>query len=160
MILKFLIFLLLPFYLFSQRVNKIPPQKPKLVVGIVIEQMRYDYLYKYWDKLGPNGFKKLVENGAICSDAHLEYAYTQSAPGYATLATGTNPNMHGIIADKWFNRVKESETKAVEDDKFNCIGNFGKNAQNVSPLNLLASTLGDELKLASNHKSKVISISL
>lgn len=157
--------LYIPFLLFfplislSQRVNKIPPAKPKLIIGIVVEQMRYDLMYKYWNKFGDDGFRKLESNGTSCKNAQFDYIYTQSAPGYATIVTGSNPCNHGIIADKWYNRVKNTEVKCVSDDNYKTLGQNSKEFQS-SPNNMVASTIGDELKLVSNNKSKVISVAL
>jgi len=134
------------------------PAKPRLIVGIVVEQMRYEYIYRYWDKFGDNGFKKLLLNGASCKNVHADYLLTQTSPGCATISTGTNPCSHGIIADEWYDRVKEKTVKATSDETTRII--LGADKDNTgSPARLCATTIGDELRTVS-PSSKVISISL
>src|SRR5664279_4917381 len=101
-----LVFMLNSTILQAQNHKKIPPDKPKLIVGIVLGQMRYDYLFRYWDKLGEGGFKRLVNEGTFCKDARFSYLYTQTCPGYATISTGAMPSVHGIVADQWYDRLK------------------------------------------------------
>jgi predicted AlkP superfamily pyrophosphatase or phosphodiesterase len=79
-------------------------QKPKLVVGIVIDQMRYDYLDRYWNKFGNDGFKKIINNGFNCKNTHYNYMPTYTGPGHASIYTGTTPENHGIIANDWYNK--------------------------------------------------------
>src|SRR5690554_4209348 len=89
----------------SQIESIIPSDKPKLVVGIVVEQMRQDYLDKFWNNFGNKGFKKLAINGSYCQNANYEYSLTQTAPGYATIVTGCEPAEHGIVSNYWFNAL-------------------------------------------------------
>lgn len=142
--------------LFSQRVNKIPPPKPRLVIGIVIEQMRYEYLYRFWDKFDDNGFKKLVNYGAVCKNASFNYLLTQDAPGFATIASGANPSEHGIVADKWYERLKDRMVSSVSDDDARPMPS-GDKEERCSPRRLVAATLGDALQ-QSDPLSKVIGI--
>lgn len=139
--------------------KKIPSEKPKLIVQIVISQMRYDYLNKYWNKYSDNGFKKLVENGTFCKNAHYNYHLTQNAPGFATIATGTNPSMHGIVADKWYDRLKEEIVDATYDKNTNSIGTYVDQSR-LSPSKLLSTTISDELRLSTNFSSKVFGVSM
>lgn len=143
----------------SQKRKKIPPEKPKLIITIVVEQMRYDILYRYWDKFSKGGFKRLVNEGTFCKNARYNYQFTQSSVGYATIATGAYPSTHGIVANQWYHRLKEEKTYCTFDEKaqpINYNGLFGNN----SPRNLLTSTFADELKLFNNNSSKSIGISL
>src|SRR5690349_12148274 len=78
--------------------------RPKLVVGIVVDQMRYDFLYRYWDKYGSGGFKRLVREGFSCENTHYNYVPTYTGPGHASIFTGTSPATHGIIGNEWFVR--------------------------------------------------------
>lgn len=142
----------------AQLNRSIPSEKPKLIVQVVVSQMRFDYISRYWDKFGDNGFKLLVNEGTYCRNARYNYLLTQAYPGLATIATGTNPSVHGIIADKWFNRNTGNEVEATADDKVNTVGGSFFSGK-YSAKNLVTSTFGDELKL-NNANSKVVSIAL
>lgn len=137
----------------------IPPEKPKLIIGVVVEQMRYDYLYKYWDKLDENGFKRLLVEGSECKNAHYNYQFTQSGVGQASIVTGTTPSVHGIISQDWYLRLKEKVVYCTYDDKQRPIGTRSELGK-MSPHRLQVSTIGDEIKLSTINKSKVVSISL
>jgi hypothetical protein len=143
----------------SQQVPRIPPEKPKLIVGLVIEQMRYDYIYKYLDKFGDGGFKRLLNEGLACKNANYNYLFTQTSVGLATIATGTNPSYHGIVAEEWYNRIKNKIVDCVDDEKEKTVGGSYEGGK-YSPRQLLTTTIGDEIKLASFMKSKVIGISM
>jgi predicted AlkP superfamily pyrophosphatase or phosphodiesterase len=143
----------------AQGNKKIPSEKPKLVVGIIIDQMRYDYIFRYWDKYGDDGFKRLVNEGTFCKNANFNYLFTQSAPGYATISTGTNPSNHGIIANEWYYLLKEKKINCTDDDKVKTVGGSYEEGRK-SPVNLNSTTLGDELRLSNNFKSKVFAISM
>lgn len=124
-------------------------EAPKLVVGIVIDQMRYDYIYRYWEKYENKGFKRLVNEGFFCKNTNFNYAPTFTGPGHASIYTGTTPSVHGIIANNWF--VSDSNKTIYCTD-----GKYGQ----MSPENMLTTTITDELRLSNNMKSKVIGISL
>ena len=139
--------------------HKLAPEKPKLVVSIVIEQMRYDLLQRYWPKFSNEGFKKLVNEGTLCKNAFYDYLITESAPGYATIATGTTPSNHGIVSDYWYDRLKNEKRYCVEDKKLaNSLPHFDNHK--YSPHLLIGSTLGDEIRMSNYKQSKVISVSL
>ena len=157
-VLFFSLFMLGPLS-FSQDNSRIPPEKPKLIIGIVIDQMRYDYIYRYWDKFEEGGFKRLINEGTYCKNANLNYLFTQSAPGYATIATGTNPARHGIVSSHWYLRLKDEMMYCTFDPDVIPVGGSYEAGQN-SPKNLLPTTLGDELRLSNNFKSKVFGIGL
>ena len=133
---------------------------PKLVVGIIIDQMRANYLYKYQERYGEDGFKRLIRNGFNYKNANVNYIPSETAPGHASIYTGTTPSYHGIIGNSWF----DSETNAVEgnvSDKLEkIVGSVNDNPYGVSPNKLMTSTITDELKKTSNFKSKVISVSI
>ncbi len=152
-----LIFLLFPLFVSAQK--KIPPEKPKLIVGIVVEQMRYDYLVRFWNKYEEGGFRRLIDQGTLCKNAYLNYMITHSASGYATIATGTTPSNHGIIADEWYVRLKKMMLYCTRDDERNTVGG-GTLDGKMSPQHLVTSTISDELKMASNYQSKIISVSM
>jgi len=159
---KKLYFLLLIFaaqFSFAQTAKKTPTSKPKLVVGIVVDQMRSDYIYRYWDRYGNGGFKKLVNNGFYLRNAHYNYVPTVTGPGHASIFTGTTPRVHGIIANDWYDKVSDKELYCVKDENVKPVGTDVKSRRR-SPVHLLSTTIGDELKLNSNGKSKVFGIAL
>jgi len=134
-------------------------EKPKLVIQIVVEQMRYDIIQRYWERFSDKGFKRLIDEGAFCENAYYDYMLTESAPGYATIATGSNPAEHGIVSDDWYTRLKDEDQNCTADPKLeNSSEVFNRNK--FSPNLLIGSTLGDELRVSNYKKSKVISISI
>ena len=133
--------------------------KPKLVVGIVVDQMRYDYIYRFWDKFGNDGFKKLVNEGFFCKNTNYNYVPTYTGPGHASIYTGTTPAVHGIIANDWFDKSSGKNMYCVQDDKVASVGTTAPEGKR-SPVNLLTTTITDELRISSNMKSKVIGIAL
>ena len=142
---------------FSQG-RTIPAEKPRLIVQIVVTQMRYDYLQRYSENFSNRGFKVLLQEGAICKNAKYSYSLTQTAPGLATIATGANPSTHGVVSDMWYIPLLDQNMKAAQDSKAEGVGGFGELGKH-SPRNLFAGTLGDEIKVA-NKNSKVIGVSL
>ena len=131
---------------------------PKLVVVIVIDQFRGDYLERYHDRFGDAGFRILMDRGAYFPDCSYNYANTRTAPGHSTLFTGAYSNGHGIAANEWWDPKKKRMVTSVEDDDTKLVGVDGKSG--ASPHNLLADTLGDEMKLATQGKSRVFGVSL
>ena len=134
-------------------------KQPKLVVGVVVDQMRQDYIYRYWNKFGNGGFKKLMNEGYFYKNTHYNYVPTFTGPGHASIYTGTSPATHGIIANDWYVRESGKEMYCTEDPSMKSVGTDSK-AGLMSPKNLLVTTIGDELKLNTNQKSKVFAISL
>jgi len=135
---------------------------PKLVVIIVIDQFRADYLERYRDQFPEGGFRLLLDHGANFTDCNFDYANTRTAPGHSTLFTGAYTNGHGIAANEWWDPTKKKMVTSVEDDSVKLVGvpDDAKTKSGASPHNLRADTLGDELKLATQGKSKVFSVSL
>jgi predicted AlkP superfamily pyrophosphatase or phosphodiesterase len=133
--------------------------QPKLVVVVVIDQFRGDYVQRYRDQFGQGGFRLLLDHGAYFTDCNYDYANTSTAPGHATLLTGAYSNGHGILANEWWDPQKKRMVTSVEDDGTKLVG-ISSDAPGASPHNLLADTLGDELKLATQGKSRVFGISL
>jgi hypothetical protein len=135
--------------------------RPKLVVVIVIDQFRGDYLERYRDQFGDGGFRLFLDRGAYFTECNYDYANTRTAPGHATLFTGSYASGHGIVANEWWDPRKKKRVTSVEDDNTKLVGaGAGKNGPGASPRNLLSDTLGDELKLATGGKSRVFAISL
>lgn len=143
---------------FNQDRN-IPPEKPKLVVGIVISEMRYDYLNRYWENFGENGFKKLFSTGTVFKNAHHDYLLAESGPGYASIATGAYPDVHGVVSNYWYEELKDKVNSCIEDDKARTIGGSYESGK-YTPSKLLAVTTSDQLRISNNFQSKVISVSL
>ena len=137
---------------------------PKLIVVIVIDQFRGDYLERYRDQFGDSGFRFLIDHGAYFPNCNYNYANTRTAPGHATLFTGAYSNGHGIAANEWLDPKKKRMVTSVEDDATKLVGIPGDRGDEkkagASPHNLLADTLGDELKLATQGKSRVFGVSL
>src|ERR1700741_364694 len=134
-------------------------KQPKLVVGIVVDQMRHDYIYRYWNKFGNGGFKKIINEGYFFRNAHYNYVPTFTGPGHASIYTGTTPTTHGIISNDWFVKETGKMTYCTDDENVRTVGSDTK-VGNMSPKNLLVTTIGDELKLATTQQAKVFSISL
>jgi hypothetical protein len=134
--------------------------RPKLVVVIVIDQFRGDYLERYRDQFGEGGFRVFLDRGAYFTDCNYDYANTRTAPGHATLFTGSYTSGHGIVANEWWDPQKKKRVTSVEDDSTKLVGGNSKNASGASPHNLLSDTLGDELKLATGGKARVFALSL
>ena len=135
--------------------------RPKLVVVIVIDQFRGDYLERYRDQFGDGGFRVFLDRGAYFTDCNYDYANTRTAPGHATLFTGSYTSGHGIVANEWWDPQKKKRVTSVEDDTTKLVGvGGGKTGPGASPHNLLSDTLGDELKLATGGKARVFAISL
>jgi predicted AlkP superfamily pyrophosphatase or phosphodiesterase len=138
------------------------PNRPKLVVVLVIDQFRYDYLMRFRPYFGKGGFNRLLDGGAVFTDCRYDYATTMTGPGHATLLTGTYPNIHGIIENKWYDRELKREVYCVEDPHTRTVASRDKASAETgfSPHNLTASTLGDELRMATDFRAKTISIAV
>lgn len=134
------------------------PARPKLVVGIVIDQMRWDYLYRFSNRYGNDGFKRLMNNGFNCQNTLIDYLPTYTAPGHTCIYTGSVPAFHGIVANDWVDVRTGKEWYCTEDTTVKSIG--GGKAGFMSPRNLLASTITDELRLATNFKSRTFGVSI
>lgn len=150
--------ILLTLYSNAQQISKLP-NKPKLVIGIVVDQMRYDYLFRYSDKFNRNGFAKLLKNGFLFRNTEYPYVPTFTGPGHAAIYTGATPSNNGIVANDWFERSLNKSVYVTEDTTVQGVGGSGKECQ-MSPRRLLSTTVTDELRLATNKKSKVIGIAL
>lgn len=136
------------------------PAKPKLIIGIVVDQMRYDYLSRYWNKFGEGGFKKLAGEGYVCKNANYSYVPTYTAPGHASIFTGTTPSVNGIVANEWYDRNTGDTVYCVQDTSCRTVGSNSPSAGMMSPANLFNNTIGDELKVSWGKQCRVIGISL
>lgn len=152
--------LLIAFYLlliancsFSQ-VNR-----PKLVVGLVVDQMRWDYLYRYNDNYGVNGFKRLLSQGFSCENTLIPYVPTYTAVGHTCVYSGSIPAITGIIGNNWYDKATGKSVYCTDDSTVKTVGN-SSDAGKMSPANMWTTTVTDELRLSNNFKSKVIGIAL
>ena len=137
----------------------IPPEKPRLVIGIVVEQLRYDQIEKIRSRLGENGIRRLLNEGTYFQNASYQYMLTQTAPGYATISTGAEPSLHGITSDNWYLPLKNELIYCTKDISVNPVGGSYESGLH-SPANLLVSTFTDELKMASGKQAKVFAVGL
>lgn len=135
------------------------PLSPKLVVGIVIDQMRFDYLYRYYDQFSENGFKRLMNQGMNFTYAQYNYIPTYTAPGHASIYTGSTPYYHGIISNDWYDKDLKKTIYCTSDTAYQTVGANNSSGQ-MSPRRLLATTIGDELRMSDNGLSKVYSVSI
>ncbi len=133
--------------------------RPKLVVGLMVYQMRWDYLYRYYERYGENGFKRLMREGFNCQNTLIPYAQTLTAAGHASVYTGSVPAINGIVGNEWYDRSLKRSVYCVEDPTVKTIGG-GPAALPMSPKNLWTTTVTDELRLATNFRSKVIGIAI
>ena len=137
----------------------LPPEKPSLIIGIIVEQLRYDHIEKFRDRFGENGIKRLINEGTYFKNASFEYMLTQSAPGHATISTGAEPSSHGIPSDSWYLPLRNELIYSTKDASVNPVGGSFESGLH-SPVNLQASTFSDELKMATNQKAKVFSVGI
>ncbi|HVG42091.1 MAG TPA: alkaline phosphatase PafA [Chitinophagaceae bacterium] len=133
--------------------------RPKLVVGIVVDQMRWDYLYRFYDRYGTTGFKRLLNEGFTCENTMIDYVPTVTAIGHSTVYTGSVPAIHGIAGNEFIIEATGKTMYCTEDSTVQTVGSTSA-AGKMSARNLLSSTITDELKLATNFRSKVISIAI
>ncbi len=135
-------------------------QRPKLVVGIVVDQMRWDYLYRFYDRYDKDGgFKRMLNNGYSCENTLIPYTPTVTACGHSTIYTGSVPGITGITGNAWWDKEQMRTVYCTEDNSVSTVGSPSSAGQ-MSPANLLTTTICDELRLATNFQSKVIGISI
>jgi predicted AlkP superfamily pyrophosphatase or phosphodiesterase len=134
-------------------------EKPKLVVGIVVDQMRQEYLYRFEKKFGTGGFKRLMNQGFMLRNAHYNYVPTYTGPGHASIYTGATPAVHGIIGNDWHDKTTKKSVNCVGDDRFSVVG-ADKGNGDVSPWQMLSTTITDELEIFTQRKAKVVGLSI
>ncbi len=139
----------------AQNVN----EKPKLVVGIVVDQMKQEYLTRFYGNFGEGGFKRFVEEGFMARNGHYNYSSTNTGPGHASVYTGTTPAVHGIVNNSWYSRSLGRSVYCAEDTTVVAVGGTAKNGL-ISPMNLYSTTITDELKLYTQKQGKVIAMSI
>jgi len=153
------LFLNLPFFLFAQGHTTVSAATPRLIVGFVVENMHPDYVERYWDKFGNDGFKRLYSRGFVCANHHVNNLVQRPSVGMATLFTGTTPSHHGIVSDNWIDRLKNKEKDCIVDNAYSTIGSDSKLGQR-SASRLMTPTLGDRLKLVTKGKARVFSVAM
>lgn len=157
---KFVILFSVISILFSAcKPTEINQEKPKLVVGIVVDQMRYDYLTRFYDRYSENGFKRLLNNGFSLENAHYNYIPTYTAVGHSSIYTGTTPANHGIISNNWYDKFLKKSIYCVNDSTYTTVGNLSSEGKK-SPHRLFTTTITDQLRLAQNMKGKTIGIAI
>lgn len=153
-----IIFLLLTLA-FSPVLAQSQANQPKIVVGIVVDQMRQEYLYRFSDRYSEGGFKRLMKDGFMMKNGHYNYIPTNTGPGHASVYTGTTPATHGIISNEWYVKSQNRMIYCAEDTT---VTNIGGSAENgfISARNLLTTTITDELRIASQNRSKVVGVAI
>jgi len=160
---RFILLLFLVFFVLissAQNSGAASVKRPKLVVGIVVDQMRWDYLYRFYDRYAASGgFKRLINQGFSCENTMIPYAPTVTACGHTCIYTGSVPAIHGITGNDWWDHSLNRIVYCTEDNSVQATGSNTTEGQ-MSPRNLLVTTIGDELRLATNFRSKVIGLAL
>ncbi|HVK96908.1 MAG TPA: alkaline phosphatase PafA [Flavisolibacter sp.] len=136
-----------------------PTNRPRLVIGLMIDQMRTDYLYRYYDRYSNNGFKRLLREGFNCDNTFIPYTPTVTGAGHACVYTGSVPALNGIISNSWYDEQQRRVVYCAEDSSVRSVGSNSV-AGRMSPKNMWSNTITDELRLATNFKSKTIGIAL
>ncbi|UBM60269.1 alkaline phosphatase family protein [Marinilongibacter aquaticus] len=134
--------------------------KPKLVVGIIVDQMRYEYLNRFYDKFGEDGFKRMMGEGFNCRNQHYHYASTVTGPGHAHVYSGSSPAVSGIVSNEWYEKLTGEREYVVSDNKQKTVGEGSERAGQMSPENLKVTTITDQLRLATQFGSKVIGVAI
>jgi predicted AlkP superfamily pyrophosphatase or phosphodiesterase len=134
--------------------------KPKLVVGIVVDQMRYEYLIRFQDRYGNDGFKRMMNEGFNCKNNQYHYASTVTGPGHAHVYTGSVPAISGIVGNDWFDKVTQKRMYVVGDTTVSTIGEGSKGAGQMSPANMKVTTMTDQLRISSQFRSKVVGVAI
>ena len=135
-------------------------ERPKLVVGLVVDQMRWDYLYRYYEKYGNDGFKRLLNQGYSLNNVHINYIPTYTAIGHTTIYTGSVPAIHGISGNDWFDKTTGKNVYCTGDDSVTPVGTTSTKVGSHSPKNLWSTTISDELLLATNFQAKVVGVTV
>jgi predicted AlkP superfamily pyrophosphatase or phosphodiesterase len=133
--------------------------QPKIVVGMMVDQMRCDYLYRYQNRYTQGGFKRLIREGFSCETTLIDYSPTITACGHTCVYTGSVPAIHGIVGNDWFDRDKGKNVGCVEDNTTEIVGS-DKAGSGQSPRNNLVTTVTDQLRIASNYQSKTVGVAI
>ncbi len=123
-------------------------ERPKLVVGIIVDQMRFDYLYRYYDQYSSGGIKRMMNEGFNCRNNHYGYAFTVTAAGHSSVYTGSIPAINGIVGNEWFDKATGQSVYCVDDSTVTTVGSSNPTVGKMSPRNLFVSTVTDQLRIA------------
>lgn len=147
---------------FAQKIPGATPAaiaRPKLVVGLMVDQMRWDYLYRYQNRYGKGGFNRLLSQGFSCENTFIPYTPTATGCGHACVYSGTVPAINGITGNNWWDSKLQRSVYCAEDKSVKTVGSDSRDGE-MSPVNMVSNTVTDELRLATNFRSKVIGISI
>ena len=144
---------------FAQEYSAREIERPKLVVGIVVDQMRQEYFYRFHDRYVEGGLKRLMHDGFMMQNGHYNYIPTYTGPGHASVYTGTTPATHGIIGNNWYIRAMDDDIYCAEDSTVSAVGGSESKGK-ISPRNLLTTTITDELRFATGKRSKVVGVAI
>ena len=159
------VFILSVCFFFQMVLVRAQPQgpalvRPKLVVGIVVDQMRWDYLYRFYNRYGEGGFKRLLNQGFSCENTYINYLPSTTAVGHTCIFTGSVPGITGISGNEWTDQLTGARVYCTDDSTVNPVGVGSATDGSMSPRNLLVTTITDELRVATNYQSRVVGISL
>lgn len=144
----------------AQKIKNSRLERPKLVVGLVVDQMRWDYLYRFYNKYGNDGFKRLLNTGYSLNNVHIPYVPTVTALGHTCIYTGSVPAIHGIAGNDWTDKQTGKNVYCTTDESVRPVGTTNAKVGSHSPKNLWSTTITDELRMATNFQGKVIGVSL
>ena len=133
--------------------------RPKLVIGVLVDQMRWDYLYRYNNRFGNDGLRRILKEGFSCENTFIPYVPTVTAIGHTSVYTGSVPSLHGIMGNDWYSKELGRNLYCTEDDSAQTVGS-SSSAGKMSPKNLWSNTITDELRMATNFQNKTIAIAL
>jgi predicted AlkP superfamily pyrophosphatase or phosphodiesterase len=159
------VFFLSAYFLFQSLLGMAQPAtaevvRPRLVVGIVVDQMRWDYLYRYYNRYSEGGFKRLLKEGFSCENAYINYLPSTTAAGHSCIYTGSVPSVSGIAGNDWTDQLTGARVYCTNDSTVSPVGVTSSSDGKMSPRNLLVSTITDELRMATNFQSRVVGVSL
>ena len=143
----------------QKQTTKVDNTKTKLVVGIVVDQMRYEYLTRFQQRFGQGGFMRMINDGYNCKNNHYNYVPTYTGPGHASIFTGTTPKYHGVIANGWYDKETKKNVYCAGDDSVTSVGTES-NAGQMSPHRMKTTTFADENRLFTQLRGKTIGISI
>ena len=161
---RFIAILFFCFLCFQSFTQSTPPtnsiQRPKLVIGIAVDQMRWDYLYRYYDRYSNDGFKRLLNGGFSCENTMINYLPSLTGVGHTVVFTGSIPALTGITGNDWMDQLSGRTVYCTSDSTVQGVGGSGVIEGKMSPRNMLVTTVTDELRIATNFRSKVVGVSL
>ena len=144
---------------FAQKKSTQSVERPKIVIGMMVDQMRWDYMYRFQDRYTEGGFKRLLREGFTCENTEIDYLPTFTAPGHTCVYTGSVPAVHGIIGNSWYDRYNDRTVENVQDTTVMLVGTIRKTT-GMSPRNNLSTTITDQLRIATNFHSRTVGVAI